>query len=294
MTTDTKTPQTILVTGTSSGFGKLTAQTLARAGNRVYASMRGVEGKNQAYADELTTWALAEEVTLEVIELDVTDATSIDAAVRYVLDAAGRIDVVVNNAGTGNVGILEGYTIEQVRSIFETNAFGAFQVDKAVLPSMRAQGSGLLIHVSSATGRVIVPFVAPYSAAKTALEAFAEELSFELASFGVESIIVEPGGYPTEAFAKLVGPADEAVVEAYGEFAKQPEQMFAAMGEQMSQPGGPNPQEIADAICRLIEMPSGERPLRTVVGDMVTAGVEALNEQYVKSKQELLTSLGAA
>ena len=292
--TTTDTPQTILVTGTSSGFGKLTAQTLARAGNRVYASMRGIEGKNQAYADELTSWGLAEDVNLEVIELDVTDAASIDTAVSYILDAAGSIDVVVNNAGTGNVGILEGYTIDQVRSIFETNAFGALQVDKAVLPSMREQGSGLLVHVSSSTGRVIVPFVAPYSAAKMALEGFAEELSFELAAFGVESVIVEPGGYPTDAFAKLVGPADTAVVDAYGDFGKQPEQMFAAMGEQMAQPGGPNPQEIADAICHLIELPSGQRPLRTVVGTMVTAGVEALNEQYVKSKQELLTSLGAA
>jgi NAD(P)-dependent dehydrogenase (short-subunit alcohol dehydrogenase family) len=292
--TTTNTPRTILVTGTSSGFGKLTAQTLARAGNRVYASMRGIEGKNQSYADELTSWGLAEGVSLEVIELDVTDAASIDTAVTHILETTGQIDVVVNNAGTGNVGILEGYTIDQVRDIFETNAFGALQVDKAVLPSMRAQGSGLLVHVSSSTGRVVVPFVAPYSAAKMALEGFAEELSFELAAFGVESIIVEPGGYPTDAFAKLVGPGDGAVVEAYGEFGKQPEQMFAAMGEQMSQPGGPNPQEIADAIAQLVELPSGERPLRTVVGDMVTAGVEALNEQYVKSKQELLTSLGAA
>lgn len=292
MTTETQ--QTILVTGSSSGFGKLTAQTLARAGNRVYASMRGIEGKNQAAADELTGWALAEDVSLEVLELDVTDAISIGGAVKRILDTAGRIDVVVNNAGTGNVGVLEGYTIEQVRSIFETNAFGAFQVDKAVLPSMRAQGSGLLIHVSSATGRVVVPFVAPYSAAKWALEAIAEELSFELAGFGVESIIVEPGGYPTEAVGKAIFPADEAVVEAYGEFGRQPAVMFAAMDEQMAQPGGPNPQEIADAICHLIELPSGQRPLRTVVGDLVTAGVEALNEQYLQSKQELLTSLGAA
>lgn len=292
--TTTNTQRTILVTGTSSGFGKLTAQTLARAGNRVYASMRGIEGKNQPAAAELTAWATEESVALEVIELDVTDATSIDAAVSHILGATGQIDVVVNNAGTGNVGILEGYTIDQVRQIFETNAFGALQVDKAVLPSMRERGSGLLIHVSSATGRVIVPFVAPYSAAKMALEGFAEELSFELAGFGVESIIVEPGGYPTDAFAKLVGPEDTTVVEAYGDLGRQPEQMFAAMGEQMAQPGGPNPQEIADAICNLVELPAGQRPLRTVVGDMVTAGVEALNEQYAKSKQELLTSLGAA
>ncbi len=288
----------VLVTGTSSGFGRRIAQTLSRRGHRVFASMRGVEGKNREAADALRWWAQDEGVSLDVVDLDITDQETVDRAVSYILDISGRIDVVVNNAATGTAGILEAFTLDEVRQSLENVALGALRVDKAVLPTMRKQGSGLLIHVSSTGGRIIVPFVSPYSAGKAALEAFAEEFAFELAPFGVESIIVEPGGYGTEGVLSGSGitfPVDEdRILDGYGELASKPQEMFAGFGKAFTGPGAPDPQEVADAIADLIDQPAGTRPLRTVVGTLVTAGVRELNEAYEKRRQQLFSSLGVA
>ncbi|MEM7111247.1 MAG: SDR family oxidoreductase [Chloroflexota bacterium] len=285
-------PLNILVTGTSSGFGKLIAQTLAADGHHVFATMRGVEGKNREAAAALRAWAREGGFRLNVFELDVTDQNSVDAAVSAALSHVGHLDVLVNNAGVGNVGILEGFTMEQVQSLFEVNAFGPLRVAKAVLPSMRARRSGLLIHVSSATGRIVIPFVSPYSASKFALEALAESLSFQLAPFGVESVLVEPGSFGTEAFGKLVTPADAEVLAGYGEMATMPQQQFAAMGEMLQGEDAPDPQAIADAVKQLVDMPPGKRPLRTVVGPLTVDGVEELNQAYEASKQMMLQGMG--
>ncbi len=205
--------------------------------------------------------------------------------------------MVVNNAATATMGLLEAFSLDEVRASFETVAFGALRVDKAALPTMRRQGSGLLIHVSSTGGRIIIPFVSPYSAAKAALEAFAEEFAFELIPFGIESVIVEPGGYLTEGIASgamVSFPADQEVPAQYGDMATRPQEMFAGFGDAFSGPDAPDPQQVADAIADLIDLPAGERPLRTVVGTLMTAGVRELNEQYDKSRKELFTSLGVA
>lgn len=284
----------ILITGCSSGFGKLTAQTLAKAGHRVFASMRSVHGKNAKAARQLQDWAKGEGLSLEVVELDVTDQASVDKAVTRILEAAGHLDVVVNNAGVANVGILEGFTIEQTQALFDVNTFGALRVDKAVLPSMRARKSGLLIHISSGTGRVVIPFLSPYSAAKFALEALAEEFHYQLVPFGIESVVIEPGSFGTEVFDKLVMPADNHVLAGYGELAAKPQQMFAGIGGALSGPDAPNPQAVADAIKNIIDKPGGERPLRTVVGPLMVDGVEPLNRAYEESKKEMLTAIGAA
>ena len=288
----------VLVTGTSSGFGRRIAETLARRGHHVFASMRGVDGKNREAADALRSWAHTEGVSGEVVDLDITDQETVDRAVSHILDASGRIDVVVNNAATGTAGILEAFTLDEVRQSIENVALGALRVDKAVLPTMRKQGSGLLIHVSSTGGRIILPFVSPYSAGKAALEAFAEEFAFELAPFGVESIIVEPGGYGTEGVLSGSGvtfPADaDGVLAGYGEMASKPQEMFAGFGEVFTGPGAPDPQEVAEAVADLIDQPAGTKPLRTVVGTLSTAGVRELNEAYEKSRQQLLSSLGVA
>ena len=285
----------ILVTGTSSGFGRRTAQTLARRGHHVFASMRGVEGKNAEAAETMRRWAATENAHLEVVELDITDQVTVDKAIQHVLASVGRIDVVVNNAGSGTAGLLEAFSLDEVRASFETVAFGALRVDKAVLPTMRQQRSGLLIHVSSTGGRIIVPFVSPYSAGKAALEAFAEELSFELAPFGIDSVIVEPGGFLTEGLANGSGvtfPANQEIPTQYGDMATKPQELFASFGEAFSGPDAPDPQQVADAIADLVDLPVGQRPLRTVVGTIVTAGVRELNEQYDRSRNQLFSSLG--
>ena len=284
--------QSILVTGSSSGFGLLTAKTLAENGHIVFATMRDIEGKNQDTADSLRKWAEACDVELHVVELDVTSDEQVQTAVDTAIQTAGRLDTVVNNAGTGNVGVLEGFTVDQAKTLFDINYFGAYRLFRAALPHMRERQSGLFITVSSTTGRIVVPFVAPYSDTKFALESLAESYSTQLAPFGIESVIVEPGSFGTDAFGKLVVPADDERLAGYGEMARQPGQMFAQMAKQLQQPGAPNPQAVAEVICDLVNRPAGKRPLRTSVGPLTTAGVDELNEAYLGARQKLYAEMG--
>ena len=140
------TPKVVLVTGCSTGIGRLTAQTAAKAGHRVYASMRAPDGRNRENAAELETVGTKAGYELRCIELDVTDDESIERAVAKVIGEAGRIDALVNNAGHMAIGIAEGFTPEQVRHQMDVNFLGAFSVSRAVLPEMRRQKEGLLIH----------------------------------------------------------------------------------------------------------------------------------------------------
>jgi NAD(P)-dependent dehydrogenase (short-subunit alcohol dehydrogenase family) len=160
------TPLSILITGSSSGFGRLTAEALARKGHTVFASMRGVAGKNAAKAEQLRQWARQENVNLHVVELDVTNEASAEAAAAAVVNTAGRIDVLINNAGVGAFGLNERFTAEQLQNLFDVNVFGVHRVNRAVLPTMRRQGSGLLVYITSALGRFMVPNMGTYSASK--------------------------------------------------------------------------------------------------------------------------------
>jgi NAD(P)-dependent dehydrogenase (short-subunit alcohol dehydrogenase family) len=283
----------VLITGSSSGFGKLTAETLAREGYRVFATMREVQGKNAEPARELLALAEREGVNIDIVEMDVTDEGSVESAVRSIIDAASRIDVVVNNAGIDAAGILEAFTVKQAQAVFDLNTFGPLRVNRAVFPHMRKQKAGLLIYISSTGGRVFLPFLGIYSASKFALEALAESCSYELSSFGIETAIIEPGVYPTPVHEKTHLPGDSARLLEYGEIAKIPEKMSADLSEVLSSPAAPDPQEIADAVKDLIATPAGARPLRTVVGTMGTEGVEALNEVTAKIQRQFLDSLGA-
>jgi len=282
----------VLITGTSTGFGRLTAQTLAKDGHTVFATMRGVEGKNQVHANSLQAWATSNGADLHILELDVTSQQQIDASVEAAYGIAGSLDVVINNAAVGNVGVLEGFTVEQAKTIFDVNFFGPYRLIKAVLPMMRERGSGLLISVSSATGRIVIPFVAPYSATKYALEALAEEYAFELAPFGIESVIVEPGSFGTDVFSKLIEAEDKEVLAGYGEMADMPINNLKQMAEMLSGPDAPSPQLVADAIKGLVDTPQGKRPLRTVVGPLTVAGVEQLNEDYLQARDAMYAEMG--
>ena len=282
----------ILITGTSTGFGRLTAQTLAKDGHTVFATMRGVHSKNKEYARSLLEWATTEDVDLHVLEMDVTSQEQVDNAIDEAVATRGPLDIVINNAAIGNVGVLEGFTVEQAKQLFEVNFFGPYRIFKKVLPSMRERGSGLFISVSSATGRVVIPFVAPYSATKYALEALAEEYAFELEPFGIESVIVEPGSFGTGVFDKLMTGADTAVLESYGEYAQVPVQNFEQMASFLATPEAPDPQLVADAIKDIIDTPKGKRPLRTVVGPLTVAGIDKLNHQYLTARDTLYAEMG--
>lgn len=274
-----------LVTGAGSGFGELIAKTLAGAGCRVWAGMRDPRSRNRESAERLSDWARAEEAALEVVELDVTSDASVGAAVATVEAAAGRIDVVVNNAGVASVGPLEAFAVEQVAAILDTNALGPLRVDKAVLPGMRARGSGLLIHVSSALGRVLPGIGGPYAASKWALEGVAEGLGNQVAAFGVDVVLLEPGSYPTDALARGVVPADPAVAEAYALRSGAPRR------PDYGDPP-PDPQEVADATLAIVRAPAGERPRRVVVGSILTAGVAEYNAHYERLARELRADPG--
>jgi NAD(P)-dependent dehydrogenase (short-subunit alcohol dehydrogenase family) len=250
--------QKILITGTSSGFGKLIAESLLAKGHTVVATMRGVDGKNAAAAAELKA------AGAHIVELDVTDDASVDAGVAAAIKAAGGLDVVVNNAGAGVVGLQEDFTPEDWKKIFNINVFGVQRVNRAALPYLREQGSGLLIHVSSLLGRFVLPFFGPYNASKWALEAMAENYRVELSGFGVDSVIVEPGGYGTDFMANCVRPSDSSRQASYGEMAGAPDAMLASFEQNYDRDDAPDPQWIADSVTGLIEAPAGERPFRTV------------------------------
>jgi NAD(P)-dependent dehydrogenase (short-subunit alcohol dehydrogenase family) len=190
-----KTDQVALVTGASSGIGDAAAQALVGAGFTVYGTSR------KAAAGE-------ERGGVVFLPLDVTDDQSVDGAVREVLDRSGHIDVLVNNAGFGAAGAAEESSVDQARSLFETNVFGLMRMTRAVLPHMRQQGSGRVINVSSVLGFAPAPFGALYAASKHAVEGYSESMDHEVREYGVRVLLVEPAYTRTSFDANLV-PADE-------------------------------------------------------------------------------------
>ena len=278
----------ILITGTSSGFGNLTAKTLAKDGHKVYATMRDSEGKNADSAKKLNNID-----NIKVLDLDVTDDNSVRETVKKIIEAEGKIDVVVNNAGISGSGLTEAYTIEQAKQMFDVNTLGPMRVDRAVLPQMRKQKSGLIIQISSVVGRIVFPYFGAYIASKFAVEAIAQTYSMELQPLGIDSVIIEPGAYPTELFSKMIAPEDKEVLSEYGEMAKAPEQMFESMGEMFEGPDAPKPQYIADAVKKLVDMEAGKRPLRTVVDVMTGQIAEDLNKASDKAQAEMMKAFGA-
>ncbi len=254
----------VLVTGASTGFGRAAAEALARRGYTVFAAMRHCSSRNASHCAALQSLAGLEHLALQTLDLDVTLEESVEQAVQQVLSGTGHIDVVINNAGVAALGVTEAYTIEQFQELFDVNLFGVVRVNRAVLPAMRRQHSGLLIHVSSAAGRIVPPCMAAYCASKFALEALADAYRFELTPFGIDSVIVEPGIHRTPILEKFQGPADQARVADYGTAAEYAVRVKNVFDTANSAPETPGSDEVVDAFVRLIETPPGERPFRTV------------------------------
>lgn len=268
---------TILITGASTGFGRDAAERLARRGHRVFATMRDIGGRNASHRAALEQLAAEEDLRLRVLELDVTSDDSVERAVDTAREEAGHLDVVINNAGVAQVGVSEGYTVEQFKQLFDINVFGIVRVNRAVLPSMRTRGSGLLIHLSSAAGRVTVPAMAAYCGSKYAVEAIADAFRFELLPFGIDSVIVEPGIYRTAIFDRLMLPDDTDRVASYGSAAEYAERVRGVFRSTISAPGAPGSEEVAEALVRLVEMEPGERPFRTVVSEPIVPLIAPYN-----------------
>jgi NADP-dependent 3-hydroxy acid dehydrogenase YdfG len=272
--------QTILITGASTGFGRDTAETLSKAGHRVFASMRDPETRNRAHADALRANGI------EVVEIDVTDDASVERGVSSVLKQADRLDVLVNNAGIGAAGISEGFSTNQLRSLFDVNVFGIQRMLRATLPAFRRQGDGLVINIGSILGRVTLPFSGLYGATKFALEAMTEGYRYDLSQLGVDVVLVQPSAYPTNFFGTVQLPEDGDRVAAYGEVAAIPGKLLSAFEAQFKSEEAPDPHEVAEAISRLVEQPSGARPDRVIVGQAY--GADLLNSQAAAVQSQVL------
>lgn len=255
----------VLVTGASSGFGRLTAEALARAGHIVYGSMRDVAGRNAATASEFKALSAKEEADLRAIELDVQSEPSTNAAVASIIAAVGRIDVVVHNAGHMVFGPAETFTPEQFAQQYDVNVLGTQRVNRAVLPHMRAARRGLIVWVSSSSSAGgTPPYLAPYFAAKAAMDSLAVQYARELARWGIETSIVVPGAFTkgTNHFAHSGRPADEARVAEYEAgpykgFGEQVQKAFAAIVPDDADPAG-----VAEEIVKIVDLPFGTRPFR--------------------------------
>ncbi|OVE75696.1 hypothetical protein BVX97_03800 [bacterium E08(2017)] len=283
----------VLITGASSGFGKLIAVKLLEQGTTVIATMRDAAGRNAGAAEELKAAAEGAPGALHVLEMDVSDVGSVDSAVKQATETAGPIDVVINNAGIGCGGQAEAFTAEEFSQILDVNVLGVHRVNRAVLQGMRERGEGLIINVSSILGRVAMPFAAPYNSSKWALEGLIETLRIELTGTGVDVAIVEPGGFMTGFMGNMFEPGDKDRVASYGEAADAPEKMWSGFVEAMTAEGAPDPQDVADAIANLIDKPAGERPFRTIVDPLMGgAGAAGLNELQEQVQVGIAQNMG--
>ncbi len=228
-----------LVTGSSSGFGLACAVALAARGLRVYGTSRRADLAAPG----------GPEHGLVMIPMDVRDADSVQAAVDFLMSREGRIDVLVNNAGFGLSGAVEDTTSEEALQQLQTNFFGLHRACRAVLPVMRAQGSGLIVNIGSIAGRIALPFEGLYSASKHAVAALSDALRMEVAPFGIRVTLLEPGDFRTDFTAnRMRAAAAESPESPYGS------RFLRAVGvAETDERNGADPRDLARLVTRLID-----------------------------------------
>ena len=284
----------IVITGAASGFGRLTANALADVGHTVYASMRETEGRNAPQVTDVARYAREHGVDLRSIEMDVGSEQSVDAAVEKIVAEHGRIDVLVHNAGHMVFGPAEAFTPEQFAELYDVNVLSTQRVNRAVLPQLRKQGTGLLIWISSSSAAGgTPPYLAPYFAAKAGMDAIAVIYAYELARWGIETSIIVPGAFTkgTNHFEHASHPADEARVAEYeagpyAGFADQVQKAFAAIV-----PDDAEVSAVAEAIVQVVDAPFGKRPFRVHV-DPTQDGAEVAFGVIDRVRAEMLRRVG--
>lgn len=287
------TGQRILITGAATGMGALASVSLARAGHAVFASMRDPGGRNADAAGQLTANAKDAPGSVAVVDLDVLSQDSADRAVARMAEQAGGIDVVIHNAAHLLFGVTEAFTPEEALRAYDVNAVGALRVNRAALPHMRRAGSGLLLWNGSGTTRAVPPFLGPYTAAKAAFDAFAESTAWDVAVYGIETTILMPGVFTqgTAHFAKAAVPADQARTAEYGRLlpflASSAEDTERLMVNGVSA----DPQIVADEIVRIVGLPRGARPRRSVA-DGSDYGAEIANGVAEELRLRLARRMG--
>jgi NAD(P)-dependent dehydrogenase (short-subunit alcohol dehydrogenase family) len=285
--------RTVLVTGASSGFGAMTARALADAGHTVYAGMRDLTGRNRQARADAGAYAEEHGVDLRVVELDVTDQASADAAVDNVIAESGRLEVLVHNAGHMVLGPTEAFTPDQLAATYDVNVLGAQRVNRAALPHLRRQGDGLLVWVGSSSARGgTPPYLGPYFAAKAGMDSLAVSYAAELSRFGIETTIVVPGSFTvgTNHFAHAGHAADERIAEEY-------ETRYAGLMDQVATkleelaPADQDPYEVARAIVRVVDTPKGRRPFRVHI-DPADDGAEVVYAVGDRIRTEFYRRIG--
>lgn len=267
--------KTALITGCSAGFGKITAELLADQGFNVLAGIRNTTSTNQSVAEEL-----AKRGNIEIVDLDLASEKSITDAVNSIKHR--RIDVLVNNAGVCGTGFAEMHATDKLRKIFDINVFGLYELTKQIIPVMRKQKAGLIISVTSIVGRVVMPIWGAYSASKFAVEALAETWKYELMPLGIDSIIVEPGPHPTTSMGmKMTDYSAEMpsmdILQEYGPVAQSLQEFGEQLKKEIESGTFQQPDGVAQAIAELIELPMGQRPMRTVVDKQLKEALGSLN-----------------
>ncbi len=279
----------ILVTGASGAFGSLTCILLVENGHQVVGTMRSFSGKNEAIAEKLKSKSVS------LVAMDVINEESVNAGVKTAIELMDGLDIVFNNAGIGANGILECFTSGDIQKMFDVNVFGVQRLMRAVLPHMRKQGKGTIIHTSSCIGRVTTPFLASYSSSKYALESLAEGYRAELSGFGIESCIVEPGGFPTGFMSGMITPSDTERMKQYGEMANLPETSIIGYVAYVESIPEQRPERVAEAVLNLVNTPFGEKPFRTVVDfSGLKQGIENYNKALNETTKAIYTANGVA
>lgn len=286
--------QVIVITGASSGFGALAARALAKAGHTVYASMRETEGRNKAQVEAVQAFSRENGVDLKTVELDVTSDASVEAGIVKVLEQEGHIDTVIHNAGHMSFGPAEAFTPAQYAELFDINVLSTQRVNRAALPYLRRQGKGLVVWVSSSSTRGgTPPYLAPYFAAKAAMDSLAVSYASELSRWGIETAIIVPGAFTkgTNHFAHSGSPADKERAVEYddGPYKGIPEK--ALQGLAALEPTDADAASVATAIVDVVSMPFGTRPFRTHI-DPSEDGAEIVNGVADRVRAELFRRIG--
>ncbi|MCM8565159.1 SDR family oxidoreductase [Thauera linaloolentis] len=285
---------TILITGASSGFGALSARALALTGHTVYAGIRETQGRNAPQVEALKTYATHHKVALHAVELDVQSETSAQAAVDQVIAAQGQLDVLIHNAGHMVFGPAEAFIPEQYAQLYDVNVIGTQRVNRAALPQLRKQGQGLVLWVGSSSHRGgTPPYLAPYFAAKAAMDALAVSYAGELARWGIETSIIVPGAFTkgTNHFAHSGRPADTKREQAYAQGAYAGFEQEVLDGLATCEPEDADVSTVAQAIVDIVGSPYGHRPFRVHV-DPSSDGCEVVNAVADRIRAEFLRRIG--
>ncbi|PWV98940.1 NADP-dependent 3-hydroxy acid dehydrogenase YdfG [Hoeflea marina] len=286
----------ILITGASSGFGAMAALELSRAGHTVYASMRDPAAHDGKPMGEIARHRQEEDLDIRPLALDVTSDASVANAVEKLIGEAGRLDVLIHNAGHMGFGPTEAFTPEQLTRLYDVNVVGTQRLNRAALPHMRAAGSGLVVWIGSTSTRGgTPPFLAGYFAAKAGMDSLAQSYALELARFGIETSIVVPGAFTqgTQHFAHAMQPEDTARAAEYwsGPYAGVDGEVLRGLAG--LEPDDADPGDVARAVVDLIAMPHGSRPFRVHV-DPSDDGAEVVNRVADRVRAQLLERIGLA